>query len=248
MPDRTEPGWRRWSLLAPAVVLAAAVMLQGVSVVREPPPARAPGLEAAIPAVVPGWTSRALPLGPSEFVATAAEKVLNFDEVLNREYASAGRSFGLYVAYWGPGKMPSRLVASHTPDRCWTENGWRCRAMRFRQPESVGGTPLQPAEWRLFDPPQGGPPVYVLYWHLVDGRVYDYGDRFNAIPDPYRWWKDVVQQVVLGNREQYFIRLTSTQPLDTLWNDPGFLAVVRSLELLGLAAKPPAPPSSRSPS
>ena len=140
------------------------------------------------------------------------------------------------MAYWGSGKMPTRFVASHTPDRCWTENGWHCLQMKFMQDEVVDGTALKPAEWRLFEPPDGGKPVYVLYWHLVDGRVYDYGRRFNAVPEPMRWWKDAVQQVLRGSREQFFIRLTSSEPLEQLWGDAGVAEVLRSLELLGLSA------------
>ena len=134
--------------------------------------------------------------------------------------------------------MPTRFVASHTPDRCWTENGWRCLAMKFKQTDAFEGESLQPAEWRLFEPPRGGRPVYVLYWHLVDGRLYDYGGRFNDVPHPLLWWKDAVQQVVLGSREQYFIRLTSSEPWENLGRDPGLLDVLRGLEKLGLAVPP----------
>jgi hypothetical protein len=131
--------------------------------------------------------------------------------------------------------MPARFVASHTPDRCWTENGWHCAEMRFKQKEPFEGMALQPAEWRLFNPPDGGSPTYVLYWHLVDGRIYDYGERFNAVPDPLRWWKDAVQQVLMGSREQFFIRLTSNGPVERLWGDPGVAEVLRSLQRLGLS-------------
>ena len=145
----------------------------------------------------------------------------------------------MYVAYWGAGKMPTRLVASHTPDRCWTENGWRCLAMKFKQRQNFGTVALQPAEWRLFEPPLGGAPVYVLYWHLVDGRIYDYGERFNNVPSPVRWWKDAVEQALHGSQEQYFIRLTSSEPLENLWNDPGFAQVLTGLSQLGLVAPRP---------
>jgi hypothetical protein len=185
---------------------------------------------------LPDWTDRDVPLGANEFLVGEAEKILNYDEVLNREYARSGTRFGVYVAYWGPGKMPTQLVASHTPDRCWTENGWRCQEMRFKQSGVLAGAELQPAEWRLFEPPVGGRPTYVLFWHLVDGRTYDYGERFNAIPDPVRWLRGVVEQALRGNREQYFIRLTSEEPFEELQADPGFRAVLDGLAKLGLAA------------
>jgi hypothetical protein len=228
----------RWSLILPGFALVAAVSLQGVNVFREKPQPHAAHLNQSVPLELPGWSGRNVPLGANEFMAGEVEKVLNYDEVLNREYGRAGESFGVYVAYWGAGKMPTRLVASHTPDRCWTENGWRCLQMKFKATENFEGVPLQPAEWRVFEPPRGGSPIYVLYWHLVEGRAYDYGDRFNNVPDPLLWWKDAVQQAVLGSREQYFIRLTSSEPLEDLWKDPGFAEVLRGLARLGLRVQP----------
>ena len=237
--DAAGRSWR-WSLVLPGVVLLAAVALQGMSRWREVPRPRGPHLGQSVPLSLPGWSGRDVPLGASEFLATEVEKVLNYDEVVYREYRRGGEDFGVYVAYWGAGKMPTRLVASHTPDRCWTENGWHCLQMKFKAAETFEGAALQPAEWRVFKPPQGGAPTYVLYWHLVDGHTYDYGDRFNSVPDPVRWWQDAMAQALRGSREQYFIRITSSEPLENLWNDPGFGTVLRSLGRLGLTA-PSAP-------
>jgi hypothetical protein len=243
MSEAPKAWWLRWSLVLPALVLATAVGIQNVHFFHEKPKPHDPHLGQAIPLTIPGgWTGADVPLGANEFVSNMTEKVLNYDAVLNRDYNRGAETFGVYVAYWGAGKMPTRLVASHTPDRCWTENGWRCLAMKFKQPEVFEGTTLQPAEWREFEPPLGGSPTYVLYWHLVEGHLYDYGDRFNNVPSPVLWWKDAVQQAVLGSREQYFIRLTSNEPLESLWSDPGFATILRGLEQLGLV-KPPATPA-----
>jgi hypothetical protein len=227
----------RWSLVIPGLVLVTAVALQGMSVFREAPRVRGLHLTQSVPFAIQDWNGRDLPLGANEFVSKVAEKTLNYDEVIYREYRRADAFFTVYVAYWGAGKMPAQLVASHTPDRCWTENGWRCLEMKFRQPFVVDGQALQPAEWRLFEPPNGGKPTYVLFWHLVAGRVYDYGDRFSSVPDPLRWCKDAVQQAFLGNREQYFIRIASSDTPEKLSNDPGFRAVMRGLGRLGLSVK-----------
>ena len=243
----SDPGLvkgRPWSLIVPGVALLLAVAFQGVNLFRETPQKREAHLRQSLPLEVPGWSSREVPLGPSEFISGEVEKVLNYDEVFYREYVRAGENFGVYVAYWGAGKMPTRLVASHTPDRCWTENGWHCLEMKFKVAESVQGKALQPAEWRVFEPPRGGSLTYVLYWHLVEGRTYDYGDRFNNVPDPLLWWKDAMQQALLGSREQYFIRLTSSAPLETLWKDPGFTEVMRGLGRLGLEKGEPKAPQT----
>lgn len=246
-PPATESsprGWRRWLWLLPAFVLVAAVALQSRGSVTSAPAAPAAHLAHAIPAEPTGWTSKPLPLGESEFIAGEVEKVLRYDEVFYREYQGINGRFSLYVVYWAPGKMPTQLVASHTPDRCWTENGWRCVDQRYRATSVFSGVDLLPAEWRLFEPPQGGQPTYVLFWHLVNGQPYDYGKRLNAVPDPLRWWRGAVDEALRGRQEQYFIRLTSTQPLETLWSDPGFREVVRGLKDLGLAPASPSPASS----
>lgn len=229
-----------WSLALPAIALVAAAALQGMNFFRETPKPRAPHLLTTVPTSASGWHGRNVPLGANEFVANEVEKVLNYDEVVNREFTRGGQTFAVYVAYWGAGKMPTRLVASHTPDRCWTENGMLCLEMKFKQPGTFEGIALQPAEWRKFEAARGGKSIYVLYWHLVEGRLYDYGNRFNAVPSPLLWWKDAVQQAFLGSREQYFIRLTSSEPLENLWHDPGFAEVVRGLTRLGLARPGPA--------
>ena len=242
MSEIGQRWWWHWSLVSPLLGVVFAFAVQGTGAFREAAAARPAHLAAAIAAVIPGWTGREVPLGPNEFVAGAVEQTLNYDEVLNREYTRAEESFGVYVAYWGPGKMPTRFVASHTPDRCWTENGLRCVEMKFKAPVAVEGAPLHPVEWRRFEAARGQRPIYVLYWHLVEGRLYDYGDRFNAVPSPWLWIKDAVQQVLLGSREQYFIRLTSGEPLENLWEDPGFAEILRSLGQLGLFLPSPSGP------
>jgi hypothetical protein len=224
------------SIVAAGIVLIAAICVQGIQVFRQEHHAAPTHLGSDLPREVPGWESRDVSLGANEFLSGEAEKVLNFDDHVYREYTRNGETFAVYVAYWSAGKMPTRMVASHTPDRCWTENGWRCTEMRFKQVKYFGGKALQPAEWRSFEPPTGGSPSYVMYWHLVSGKTYDYGSRFNEVPNPILWWKDAVQQAVLGSREQYFIRITSQEPLEALWSDPGFGKVIESLVRLGLAS------------
>jgi hypothetical protein len=235
---RTQGRRLSWSVVVSATVLVAAVAVQGIHIFRQVHPGAPSHLATVLGGDIPEWSAEDLPLGANEFLSGEVEKVLNFDDVVYRGFSRGGIRFDVYVAYWGAGKMPTRMVASHTPDRCWTENGWQCTAMKFKVTEKLDGAALQPAEWRVFEPPAGGKPTYVLYWHLVAGKVYDYGNRFNAVPDPVLWWKDAVQQAVLGSREQYFIRINSEEPIEALWSDPGFAEVVRRLGKLGLVATP----------
>jgi hypothetical protein len=225
---------KRPAIVIPLLVLVAAVAVQFTALFREVPSPRPAHLNDFVPAAPDGWRAREVPLGPNEFLEEQVGRILNFDEAVHREYSRGGVTVAVYAAYWGPGRMPTRLVASHTPDRCWTENGWTCLEMRFKESHSVGEVALQPAEWRLFRSPAGDN-TNVLFWHLVDGRIYDFGSRFTAVPDPVRWWKDAIAQAFRGSSEQYFVRVTSNVPFAQVWDEPGFQRVMRGLAELGLA-------------
>lgn len=228
-------------VFAAAVLLLGAVALQFArwrnaqagDIVTELRPL---GLARRIPAEIDGWIVRDDPLGPTEFLQTAVEKTLNFDDVINRTYRKGNLSFGVYVAYWSPGRMPVQKVASHTPDRCWSENGWRCEEMRAGERLSTREGELRPAYWRLFSTPVAASArQYVLYWHIVGDELYDYGDGFNRRPDPLKWWRETVHYAIKGSVEQYFFRLTSNRPFEEILQDPGFQEVLSSLAKLGLS-------------
>lgn len=185
-----------------------------------------------------GWSGRDEPLGPNEFVLTAVEKNPNYDDVVNRIYRRSGDSFGLYAAYWSPGRMPVQKVASHTPDRCWSENGWTCESLRAGEQVPWQDGTLKPAYWRLFATPgSASAKQYVLYWHLVGGELYDYGTGLNRKPNPIQWWRETVHYALKGSADQYFIRLTSDWPFEEIWQDPGFQEVLSALAKLGLKAE-----------
>lgn len=182
------------------------------------------------------WRGEETPLGATESVSEAAQRVLNFDDYAYRVYQKSGRSFGVYVAYWAPGRMPTHKVASHTPDRCWTENGMRCEEMRFAVPVEVAGASFKPAEWRRFTAPgNSAASQYVLFWHLVGDELYDYGARFNASPHPMKWVRDSLAYAVKGSQKQYFIRITSDTPLNDFLADGELTELWRALAGLGLA-------------
>jgi len=187
-----------------------------------------------VPRNLPGWSVSEESLGQTEAVSESTLKVLNLDDYVYRRFQAGGRSFTVYAAYWAKGRMPTRLVASHTPDRCWTENGMRCVDMRFREQYKIDGRPLLPAEFRVFTGGAGGEKTQVAYWHVVEGKVYDYGNRFNAVPHPWLWWKDTVAQAAYGSREQLFVRIASTTPLDQLWINKDFQAVMEKIASMGL--------------
>lgn len=188
-----------------------------------------------LPETVGSWVGREESLGPSEFVAAQAERILNFDDYAYRIYRRGNQTLGVYIAYWEAGRMPTHKVASHTPDRCWTENGWRCDDMRFSVPVAFHGVELKPAQWRQFTPPgRAGDTQFVLFWHTVGDELYDYGDRFNARPHPVKWLRDSLAYAVKGSQEQFFIRLTSDQPVEEVLKDPSLAPLMEVLAELGL--------------
>lgn len=199
--------------------------------------ARPVRLVERVPRTLAGWSARDEPLGPNEVTRTAVEKVLNYDDYVFRLFEKDGKQIGVYVAYWAAGRMPLQKVASHTPDRCWTENGWRCEDMRFAEPVGAGDMRLMSAQWRRFTPPSGAAQQYVVYWHLVGDRLYDYGTRFNARPDLVKWWRDTLEYAFSGSEAQYFIRITSNRPFDEFARESAWAELVEALAKLGLESK-----------
>jgi hypothetical protein len=196
-------------------------------------------LALALPAKLPGWQGRDEPLGPSEFLQGSVAQSLNFDDYVFRVFEVGNRRIGVYVAYWSPGRMPINKVASHTPDRCWTENGWQCVQARFQtRLASASGLALRAGQEREFLSPQGSR-EHVIYWHLVGNKLYDYGERLNARPSVVKWWRDTVRYAFSGGEAQYFIRLTSDRPFEELAGDPGWEELIGAIAKLGLAAAKP---------
>jgi hypothetical protein len=247
---------QNWHIAVLVGVLLAAFGLQWTYSLKERP-RKMPDARLAerIERKLEGWLVAEEPLGATEAATESALNLLNLDDFVYLRYKRGGVSFTIYVAYWVAGKMPTRLVAIHTPDRCWTENGMQCIDRRFKHKYLLSGRALLPAEWRVFVPKQElgihgagagltsdvniasfAPRVYVIYWHLVAGKLYDYGNRFNAIPDPWRWWKDTLEQAAYGSQEQLFVRIASETPIEQLLSDPGFQAVLDSVAKLGLYA------------
>jgi hypothetical protein len=196
-------------------------------------PGKGKHLASVLPEVLVGVKSRALELGNTENVRTAVERTLQYDDVFYREYRVGEATVTVYAAYWGPARMPTQLVASHTPDRCWVENGWACEQSRHDVTSGITGDSFLPAEWRLFKAPVG-PKLHVIFWHLVGDQVYDYGERLNRAPSVWRWWRDAASQIIKAPPEQYFIRVTSDIPFEKLQADPAWQDLLRALGQLGL--------------
>lgn len=214
------------------LAVATVVFLQLARPSQKAEDAEPPSLEAIIPARLAGWQVKDKPLGATEAIEHAAQRRLNLDAFVYRSFTRGKINFEVYVAWWAPGRMPIQRVASHTPDRCWTENGWACTDMVFDKPLAYEGIALKNTEYREFE--IEGSPQYVYYWHLLGDEVYDYGKRFNAVPDPWLWIKGALSSYFGGPKPQTFIRVNSNIPLEELREYAGFRQVMLRVADLGL--------------
>jgi len=222
-----------------AGVLLAALGLQLHYALQPVRPTKPPHLAAALPTELTGFTVRDEPLGPNEYLQGAVAQALNYDEYVYRVYRRGDLELGVYIAYWGPGKMPTRDIASHTPDRCWTQNGMTCTATRYNAPVASGPVQLMMADWREFTAPSLRGPIWVYFWLLADREPYDYGGRFNSLLTPTEWLTSVWKNAIHGKREHYFFRLTSNQPFENVANDPAYQRLLQALAHIGLENRAP---------
>ena len=212
------------------LVLVVAVALQGAGVFQaKPEPSINTPLAEMLPASFPGWEVEDLELGATESIRERSENLLNLDDFVFRQYAKGAKEFGVYVAYWQPGKMPVRLVNSHTPDRCWVGSGWTCTARAWNVDLSAhAGVPLQTAQKGTYE--IQGYAQHVIFWHIVDGEAHWYGgERENRFTSPTVIVEDLAKFGLNVHREQFFVRVTSPEPFDALWETPEFRAVMAAL-------------------
>lgn len=203
----------------------------------EPGPGRGVHVSEFVPSELTGWEVVDKKLGETESVESRAEAILDLDDFVYRNFSrNEGKEFfEIYVAYWSPGKASIVDVSAHTPDRCWTKNGWDIVDRKHRVEKSVQSDVLLPAEWREFE--IQGNEQYVYFWHLVGGDAYQYGKRTNKFPTPYAYVRDFLQSKVLGTGEQYFIRINTNIPFEKLWENNQFQEVLVDVSELGLTVE-----------
>ncbi len=203
----------------------------------EPKPGRGAHLQDFVPSELTGWEVKDKKLGETESVQTRAESILDLDDFVYRNFSrdDGAEFFEVFVAYWSPGKASIVDVSAHTPDRCWTKNGWDIVDRRHRVENQLREMPLLPAEWREFA--IQGNEQYVYFWHLVGGQAYQYGKRANTFPTPYAYVRDFLQSKVIGTGEQYFIRINTNIPFENLWDNTQFQEVLADVSELGLAVE-----------
>lgn len=127
---------------------------------------RRPGVIVAEPGLMPPVESWRFDPEP---ILKAAEKQLMADEVVNGICRNADGVSVRWLAVRNARSVPDATgLFVHTPDRCWTESGWRLEVLR---PDHVKGT-IDGKKWiwerRLFS--RSGHRELVYFGGLVDGE------------------------------------------------------------------------------
>lgn len=231
---------KRWGIPGAAgIILLVGIALQVISSTRTVSEGSLTlPLEEIIPSDVAGWEVEDMDLGPTESVTERSMDLLKLDDFIHRSYTRGDKNFSIYVAYWKPGKMPVRLVNQHSPDRCWTQVGWSCTDRKWNVEKFVGEIPLQPAQWGVYELENYTNHAY--FWHIVGGEVHSYGgERINTRTSLTTVFEDLTKFGLNVHREQFFVRIVSSQSIDGLWEEPGFMEVMEVLAELCLAETQP---------
>ncbi len=224
-----RPGLQRALLGSLTLLLATAVVLQllpypSTAIVQRDAP-----LADYFPNDVADWRGEDRPLAGTEALAGAVKRTLDYDEAMLRFYRKGAQEFSVYVAYWRAGKTPSRDVAFHIPDKCWTSVGWKRCAADYHYQRKFAGRQLAPAQYREFE--ESGERQYVIYWHIFNGRAIIYNP--DGSPSDLSILTDLLHRGLRQKGEQYFIRVASRIPIDQLWNDRGFQQILGLIAPLG---------------
>lgn len=197
-----------------------------------------PPLEETIPQDVQGWSFETLPLAMSQEQLSAIEGILNYDDVFYGRYSKGDVDVSLYVSFWKPGSMAYDLAGFHTPDVCWVETGWTRNAREYAVERTIEGQPLKPYEYGIFE--KDGYVMHVVFWHLIHGepqsyRQFGYDKSLKARLE--RLKNKFMDSVRYGFKEhpQFFIRISTTEPMDKLWQDSDFVHLMKALSTIGFA-------------
>ena len=198
---------KRLSLtLAPLLILCAIGLI--VVGARQTPERRFLGeLKDLLPPPPSGWTMKEKAIAETPEMQKAVGEILNFDDGIFVDYLGpGGERLSVYLAYWAPGRMSHRLVATHTPDVCWVAGGW----YKQQAGDTSAELPDIPVgEARIFT--AQGSPEHVWFWHLVGRESKRYGT--GKSPPWHAAITDILRKGLNQREEQLFIRLSSDRPL-----------------------------------
>lgn len=185
-----------------------------------------------IPKEINGWSYTDYDLATSEESNDRIAAFLNFDDSLYRVYTKGNVRVGVYIAYWTPGKVSYRWAGAHTPDTCWVVNGWTRLDRKYSIPFQVNEIKLKNAEFGIYEKDRTVEKVY--FWHLVGGEPFGYAQK--EIPNIFGALIDIQKYGLNLRQEQFFIRLSSNENLDSLKRIEGFDEIIKGLSQLPLSS------------
>ena len=221
--------------MRPLLLISSFCVLLGIAtthiyynfIAEVPSPRKTLPLEEAVTRDLKGWTTHDLPLAQTEEMRERVDEMLNFDEYISRIYKQGNTEIILYIASWETGKISVKEVHTHTPDICWVGAGWEATDHQTDiKKTDQAGDELLPAQGRTFK--KNGTTSHVHFWHIVGNTVYTNklqekkGVAYNSI-------RSVLQYGINTRKEQFFVRVSSNKPIDTVWQKPGFEQIIQDL-------------------
>lgn len=224
--------------LATLLVVATGVLLQFCGSKPPPPGEDDMRWKRKIPEAIAGWETRDEPLGETEYQQQEVLRALQLEHFVHREYHKGARTVSVFVAWWPPGRIPTRLVAFHSPDICWTAQGMRCTAFVNRRQVSVGGRIWHPAEWRTFVDGNGDT-FQVLFWLLIGGQPYDFGTGLGRLPSPWAWFDDLRKRLAGERQDHLLVRIATNGTWEECLSDPALAKALEDIDSIGLRQRTP---------
>lgn len=206
-------------------------------------------LARILPGVELCKVARDLPLGATEYDREKVDRILDYDDVVNRVYTTNQGEFQVYIGYWAAGKLSPTHIAAHVPDRCWIYAGMTPRVIDDNYQLRAGTSSCPPGHWRIFVK-QATPEIHVVFWHKVGAEDYNYSSIESKV-SIYRRLKGVILDLFVAQPDQLFVRISSNVPLDAFAKDPVFQAAIIGIELIerrvrsGVSARNSAPAHPR---
>jgi hypothetical protein len=218
---------KHWLLAGATLLLLAAIGLV-ITLALKPllKPTLTRPLAELLPRQITGWTVKDQPIAETEEMKKAVGELLNFDDAVFRIYKKDDVSISVYIAYWKPGKMSSRLVAGHTPDVCWVSNGWKCLERDYAwEPKSVKPErdKIPIAQFGIYQ--YNNEVQNVIFWHIQNGKLVNYKGQ-------PRWWaifNDIKKNGLNQKGEQFFIRISCSKDIGLLYDNPDFISILRAI-------------------
>jgi hypothetical protein len=220
--------------LVAAVFLAGLSMRSWRSALPVAPAPDVPDLSHLVSAQIPGFKVAELPIATSYEQQKVVNELLNYDDALYRLYKRGEFEISVYIAYWRPGKMPQRLIAGHTPDICWVNNGWQRIGILSPTLRTSSGYKLASGRARSYR--KDHDVQHVIFWHLVGGKPAGYSDR--DIPPWWAIFADMWHDGIEQKAEQVFLRVSSPAGIDATLDSPVFDELAKALGRFGLVIPP----------